>query len=289
LPFLYKLHYSLHIPSFWGIDRWGVWCMGVVGIVWMFDCGVGFYLTLPRLGGRRGKNADGVVATGAPRRTWWERWKPAWKIRRGASSYRLNLDLHRAFGLWLWVALFILAFTSISMNLNNELVRPILSRLSTLTVDAFDDRSAAALDKPIVPKLSFAEAIDIASAEARRHGWSEPVGAAYYGRLHGLYSINFFHPGDDHGSAGMGVKMIFLDAAAGALQGRRIPWEGTAADIFMQLQFPLHSGRIAGLPGRVFVSCMGLLVALLSATGIVVWFKKRAARIGQKATLRMGA
>ncbi len=174
------------------------------------------------------------------------------------------------------------------MNLNNEVVRPILSRLSTLTVDAFDDRSPAALNKPIVPKLSFAEAIDIASAEARQRGWSEPAGAAFYGRLYGLYSINFFHPGDDHGSGGMGVKMIFLDAASGALQGRRVPWEGTAADIFMQLQFPLHSGRIAGVPGQIFLSFMGLVVALLSATGIVVWFKKRAARIGQKAMVRLG-
>ena len=33
LPFLYKLHYSMHIPDFWGIDRWGMWFMGIVGIV----------------------------------------------------------------------------------------------------------------------------------------------------------------------------------------------------------------------------------------------------------------
>ena len=293
LPFLYKLHYSMHIPTVWGIDRWGVWFMGLVGIVWMFDAFVGFYLTLPRLGAQRGQSVEGQSSQGesdaiASRRTWWERWKPAWKIKRRASSYRLNLDLHRAFGLWLWAALLILAFTSISMNLNNEVVRPILSRLSTLTVDAFDDRSPAPLNKPIAPKLSFAAAIDIASAEARRRGWSEPTGSAFYGRLHGLYSINFFQPGDDHGSAGMGVKMIFVDAASGALQGRRVPWEGTAADIFMQLQFPLHSGRIAGVPGRAFLSFMGLVVALLSATGIVVWFKKRAARIGQKAMVRLG-
>jgi uncharacterized iron-regulated membrane protein len=76
----------------------------------------------------------------------------------------------------------------------------------------------------------------------------------------------------------MGVKMVFLDAATGALQGGRVPWEGTAADIFMQLQFPLHSGRIAGLPGRIFLSFMGLVVALLSATGIIIWLKKRAGR-----------
>lgn len=78
------------------------------------------------------------------------------------------------------------------------------------------------------------------------------------------------------------IKMLFLDAATGAMQGGRVPWEGTAADIFMQLQFPLHSGRIAGVPGRVFLSFMGLVVALLSATGIVIWLKKRAGRIGRK-------
>ncbi|MNF82050.1 hypothetical protein D3C84_643460 [compost metagenome] len=41
---------------------------------------------------------------------------------------------------------------------------------------------------------------------------------------------------------------------------------------------PLHSGRILGLPGRILVSFMGLMVAMLSLTGIVIWLKKRAAR-----------
>jgi hypothetical protein len=30
------------------------------------------------------------------------------------------------------------------------------------------------------------------------------------------------------------------------LLGERLPWKGTAADIFVQAQFPLHSGRILG-------------------------------------------
>lgn len=281
LPFLYKLHYSMHIPAFWGIEDWGVWFMGVVGIVWLFDCFVGFYLTLPKRAGERGPEGEDAPRTEL-RRTWWERWKPAWKIKRGASAYRFNLDVHRAFGLWLWAALFILAFTSISMNLNDEVVRPILSRISTLTPDAFDDVTPAPLNKPIEPKLDVTQAIDIASAEARRRGWDEPAGSAFYGTLHGLYSISFFQPGDDHGSGGMGVKMLFVDAMTGALKGGRIPWEGTAADIFMQLQFPLHSGRIAGIPGRVFLSFMGIVVALLSATGIYIWFKKRAGRAARK-------
>ncbi|WP_439543301.1 PepSY-associated TM helix domain-containing protein [Hyphomicrobium sp.] len=288
LPFLYKLHYSMHIPDFWGIDRWGMWFMGIVGIVWLFDCFVGFYLTLPRRAGQVSSEIEeqqSPVTNGA-RRSWWQRWKPAWTIKRGAGSYRRNLDLHRAFGLWLWAALLILAFTSISMNLNNEVVRPILSRLSSLTPDAFDDRTPVPSNKPIEPKLTFPQAIDIASEEARRRGWTEPAGAAFYGLEHGIYSISFFEPGDDHGSGGMGVKMLFFDGATGAPEGGRIPWEGTAADIFMQLQFPLHSGRIAGLPGRVFLSVMGVVVALLSATGMIIWFKKRAGRISKRRAAR---
>lgn len=281
LPFLYKLHYSMHIPDFWGIDTWGLWFMGLVGIVWMFDCLVGFYLTLPaRAGPGAGEPGQAVAGAGGPsRRTWWQRWKPAWTIKRGAGSYRRHLDLHRAFGLWLWAALFILAFTSISMNLNDEVVRPILGRISTLTPDAFDDRAPTAPGKPIEPKVTFPQAIEIARAEARRRGWEEPAGSAFYGLQHGLYAVSFFHPGDDHGSGGMGVKTLIVDGLSGAIQGARVPWEGTAADIFMQFQFPLHSGRIAGIPGRVFLSFMGLVVALLSATGIMIWLKKRAGRV----------
>jgi uncharacterized iron-regulated membrane protein len=282
LPFLYKLHYSLHIPDFANIDRWGVWFMGIVGIVWLFDCFVGFYLTLPTRARRNGAAVtvadDGMNDLPASvRRSWWQRWKPAWQIKRGASAYRLNLDLHRAFGLWLWAMLFIIAFTSVSMNLGNEVVRPILNTVSKLTPDAFDDRAPTPLNEPITPDVSFATAIDTARAEALRRGWTEPPGSAFYGQQYGLYAIMFYEPGDDHGSAGI-QKMLFVDGNSGALNGGRVPWEGTAADVFMQLQFPLHSGRIAGIPGRILLSVMGLVVAMLSLTGIVIWLKKRQAR-----------
>lgn len=282
LPFLYKLHYSMHIPAFANIDRWGVWFMGIVGIVWMFDCFVGFYLTLPSARSGPVANATGqplpLFGTAATRRSWRRRWRPAWQIRRGASTYRLNLDLHRAFGLWLWAMLFLIAFTSMSMNLGNEIVRPILNTISTLTPDAFDDRSPAPLNKPITPEVSYARAIETARAEAARRNWTEPAGGVFYGQQHGIYAILFHKPGDEHGSGGLGVKMLFVDGRSGSLVGGRVPWEGTAADVFMQLQFPLHSGRIAGMPGRILLSIMGVVVAMLSATGIVIWLKKRAAR-----------
>ncbi len=284
LPFLYKLHYSMHIPDFNNIDRWGVWFMGIVGIVWLFDCFVGLYLTFPQRA-RRSFSVGAAVSdavlddspAGVGRRSWWQRWRPAWQIKWSGSAYRINFDVHRAFGLWLWAMLLIVAFTSVSMNLGNEIVRPILSAISSLTPDAFDDRTPTPLNKPITPAVSFAGAIDAAKGEASRRGWDEPAGSAFYGQQYGLYAIMFFAPGEEHGSSGM-VKMLFVDGNDGAIVGGRVPWEGTAADVFMQLQFPLHSGRIAGMPGRVALSIMGIVVAILSATGIVIWFKKRHAR-----------
>ena len=47
VSFLYKLHYTMHIPEFWGSDRWGMRVLGVIAIIWTIDCFVGFYLTLP--------------------------------------------------------------------------------------------------------------------------------------------------------------------------------------------------------------------------------------------------
>jgi uncharacterized iron-regulated membrane protein len=76
----------------------------------------------------------------------------------------------------------------------------------------------------------------------------------------------------------MGVKTIHVDGMDGRILGDQVPWSGTAADVFMQLQFPIHSGRIAGIPGRLLISLVGIAVALLSATGVVIWAMKRARR-----------
>ncbi|MBP6655807.1 MAG: PepSY domain-containing protein, partial [Propionivibrio sp.] len=72
------------------------------------------------------------------------------------------------------------------------------------------------------------------------------------------------------------------DSEDGRLIGERLPWKGTAADLFVQAQFPLHSGRILGLPGRIAISVMGLVVAMLSVTGAYIWWRKRQGRRQRK-------
>lgn len=278
VSFLYKMHYTLHLPVMFGTDRWGPWLLGAIALIWTFDCFVGFYLTLPLRKRRRAPVAE--PAADKPQgsaRSFWQLWKPSWQVRWGAGSYRLNFDLHRAFGLWTWALLFILAFTAFSMNLYREIFIPVMSIVSKLTPSPYDTRQLAAL--PIEPRISYAEAIEIATREAHRRGWEEPAGYLYHSEYQGMYSIAFFRPEEGHGAGGVGHRELYLDSQDAHLLGDRLPWKGTAADVFVQAQFPLHSGRILGLPGRILISLMGLVVAMLSVTGVVIWWKKRTGRI----------
>lgn len=268
MPFLYKLHYSLHVPELWGIDRWGIWFMGGVAMVWLVDSFVGFYLTLPRR--QRTRPAGGA--------SWWQRWQPAWRVRWRTGGYKLNFDLHRAGALWVWGVLFILAFTSFSLNLYREVFYPLMSQVSQVTPGPFETRTPTPPDQSVASAVSYADILHRARSEAARRGWQEPAGSVFHASAFAAYGVSFFHPGGDHGSGGMGVKTLYLDSQDGRLIGDRVPWQGTAADVFVQLQFPLHSGRILGLPGRILMSVMGLTVAMLSVTGIVIWLRKRRAR-----------
>lgn len=264
VSFLYRLHYTLHIPEMWGIDRWGLWLMGGIAIIWVIDSFVGFYLTLPL---RREKAS----------KPWMQRWKPAWKIRWSSGGNKLNFDLHRAFSLWTWILLFILAFTAFSLNLYNEVFYPVMSKISKVTPTPFDTRPMAPIHKPYAPKVEYATVIQTAAQEAINRKWAEPVGSVFYTSAFDVYGVSFYKPGDDHGAGGVGPAYLYYDGA-GKLLGERLPWKGTAADIFVQAQFPLHSGRILGLPGRILISFMGVVVAMLSVTGVIIWWRKRASR-----------
>jgi uncharacterized iron-regulated membrane protein len=130
--------------------------------------------------------------------------------------------------------------------------------------------------------LTFKDVMAAAQTEADQRGWDKPIGSMWYAREFGVYRAEFYSPDEGHGAGGVGHKALFFDSLDGRLLGDWQPWHGTAADIFVQAQFPLHSGRILGLPGRILISIMGIVVAALSITGVVIWRRKSRARRDRK-------
>jgi uncharacterized iron-regulated membrane protein len=272
MPFLYALHRSLHLPG-----RWGVWLMGLVALAWMIDCLVGVYLTLPNY--RIPKTSDRQTAGYPIERSWRQRWKPAWLIKRGAGASRLNFDLHRAGGLWFWAVLFTLAMSGTYFNLAQEVFRPVVSLFGTLSpnpVQALPKRSGI----PPAPQLSFEAAIERARAllpEQARGMRPDFIG---YMPAQGLYRVGFQEAGRGKSAFILGFEQVFIDADTGQLKGRRGYGSGTSADKFLAWQFPLHSGQILGLPGRIVVCITGLATVMLSITGVLIWNRKRKSRGG---------
>ena len=107
------------------------------------------------------------------------------------------------------------------------------------------------------------------------------VSAIGYTSQQGIYNVRLRNGNDDSEVA----ANLYFDGLNGELLGDRLSWKGTAADIFAQAQFPIHSGRILGLPGRILVSLMGLVVAALSVSGVVIWWRKRRARVVRRSRL----
>ena len=283
MSWLRHLHESLHMPAFWGSDRWGFWLMGGIALMWLIDSFVALYLTLPRrLAARREASASAPVAA-TPKRSWLKRWQPSWMVRWRSGGYKLNFDLHRAGGLWVWAIIIVISFTSFSLNLYREVFYPVMSQISKTTPGPYETIKPAPFGSFIEPKISFASAIDIARAEGQRQGFEFAPGGIWYGGDFPFYNISFFDPADEMGTGGMGMSNIYVSADNGEVLGMYRPWHGSAADVFVQLQLPLHSGRILGLTGRIMMSVMGVFVVMLSITGIVIWERKRRAR---KATAR---
>ncbi len=249
LPFLYKLHYSLHLPKAWGIET-GVVFMGVLALLWVADSFIALGISFP--------------SRAAWRRTFVIRW------RQGGP--RRTFDLHRAGGVWTWLLVLVLAVTSVGMNLGPQVVRPVVSLFSTLTPSPF---ASMAPGPPAEPRVSLAEAVALGRAEARRRGWTAPAGGVFHSAEAGVWGVGFYEPGRDHGDGGLGNPWLYFDAGDGRPRGADVPGTGSRGDLFMQAMFPLHSGRILGWPGRVLVSAMGLVVASFSVTGVLLWLRRR--------------
>lgn len=249
VPFLYNLHRRLSMPG-----HWGEWLLGGIAILWLIDCFISLALAAPRK----------IFSL--------RRWRTALGVRWKATAYRMTFDWHRASGLWTWLVLGILAFTSIYLNLGDEIVKPLTGAVSTLSPTPYDQPRAVV--DPSLGQRSFDDILQLSerTGELVDRGYA-PTGI-YYDREAQIFMVDF----ENTSPFMFGFAWAAFDAITGRLIGTQLPGAGSGGDVFLQLQFPLHSGKIGGLAGRIFIAVMGVAIAVLSITGIVIWLKKRRAR-----------
>lgn len=266
MPFLYRLHYSLALGTI------GTLAFGLAALIWTVDCFVGFYLTLP-------------PKTPKPARTpLFDRWRPSWRVRWNSSPYKLNFDLHRAGGLWLWPLLLVFAWSSVSFNLPQAYV-PVMQALGA--VDARAVLVESALPAPrTAPALDFRKATrrgeELAEIEAMKQGLvplDEGERWIWHIPTSGLY-VYGFTTAADIGHHGGGTRVAF-DSNTGELRAVDWPSGVNGVNTFGNWLTALHMAQVFGLPYRIFVSALGIAVTMLSVTGVVIWLKKRSARAGR--------
>lgn len=273
VTFLYYLHYSLVLP-----EALGEGFMGIVALVWAGDCFVGFYLTLPRRRRRRTGNESEArrLSDGARARSFWQRWKPAWRIKTDAGPYRVVYDLHRASGLWVWPMLLVFAWSGFAFNLP-ETYTAVMSR-----VTKFEDiEHPPELVRPLSqPSIGWSQALAFGqhymAEQARLHDFTiNRPSSLIYRRETGVY---YYRVHSSRDLFNYGATSVAIDATTGAFRGVKIPTGQHAGNTFTTWIMALHMAMVFGLPMQIFVSVMGLTVAMLTVTGVVVWLKKRRAR-----------
>jgi len=270
MPFLYKLHFEL------ALGMTGIWILGIVALVWTLDCFIGFYLTLPRMYRSRRQALESNRA-GPP--GFWRRWRPAWLVKWNAGAFRLNFDLHRAGGLWLWAALLIFAWSSVYMNLWDTVYtwatraaldyRPVWSELRDLP-------------QPLEqPRLDWRAALStgerLMAEQAASHGFAveRPMDLSFDSGK-GLYNYSVRSSRDIRDK--IGRTQIYFDADTGALRLLDLPTGQYSGNTVTSWLAALHMADVFGLPWRIFVCALGLAVVTLSVTGVYIWWKKRVAR-----------
>ena len=264
MPFIYRLHYAL------ALDDFGVLLMGVVALLWTLDCFAGAWLTFPpptKRGAR--KNAS----------SWLARWKPAWKLRWREGSYKLNYDLHRAGGLWPWLMLLVLAWSGVAFNLNKEVYSPTMRLAFDMQPQVWElpARASAAPDLVMPWQQARLAGQQHMQALASREGF-EVAGAEALQFVPRVNAFRYRAKTSRDVNEKRGNTYVVFDAVDGRLLMAYVPTGKAAGDTLTTWLMTLHMAHIWGIPFRMFVTVLGVAVAMLSITGIHIWLKKRAGR-----------
>ena len=279
--------------------------LGVIALLWTINCFIGFYLTLPRT---VKKSHETHRKTVKKRASFIKRWLSAWKIRRKTNTFKLNYDVHHAFGLWLWLMLFVIAWSSVGFNLQ-QVYKPVMQAVVGLESregkegkegkerekgkSHKSDKFSAQVLPNVTPVINAtadivnkANSIEYVSKQANIAAQKNGVTVQKLLGIRWVAEDNQwqmrFKTDKDIGTHG-GASSITVDAATGKVEKVNFGYQssfGTKADQWLST---LHMGHISHgvshLAYQIFLALIGLAVVVLSGTGVYLWAKGRQQRL----------
>ena len=233
--------YKLHYSMHLG--EWMAWLLGLLSLLWVVDHAVAAALSFP--------NAA--------------RWRESFRIRRAARGHKRIFDLHRAIGLWLFPVTLTLAVSGVYFNWHEEF-KMAVNAISPLT-PRIDEQRQALAEPLLAPPIGFDEAVG-------RAGSAQVDGLAF-NAAKGLYWLRVY---DQRDIDPYGRRWIFVDAHDGRIMSDTHAADGSGGDVLLAWQFPLHSGKALGWPGRIAIFVTGIATCMFVVTGLLMWARKQSAR-----------
>ncbi|MBC3918472.1 PepSY domain-containing protein [Undibacterium sp. CY18W] len=273
MPFVYRLHYSLALGTA------GTSILGIVGLLWTLDCFIGMYLSFPA---RLRRNTSGHER--ADNKPWLIRWRSSWRVRwpggnaGNGAIHKLNFDLHRAGGLWIWAMLFVIAWSSVSFNLPG-IYNPTMAAL--FDQQTGDDAASETGVQQTGQLLSWQQARESGRFWMHRqsvlhHFHIEHEASLSYdaSRMEFRYTVRSSRDIRDKG----GATSIWLDAGSDAMKRFFAPTRQASGDTIRTWLTNLHKALLGGAWFKSLVTLTGMVVVLLCTTGSILWIRKRRAK-----------
>jgi len=248
LPIMHKLHNRLFLPTPIGRPLWGV-----VASLWSVMAVIGLILTWPATRPRV------------------RHWVNAWKLRRGLPFLPKNLNIHKATGLWFWLIILPIALSGITLGLERQVFVPAVQLASAWFEDVHETPDVETQTAPANMDFPVDDAIRGAQNFARTRGIDASISGVWLDHESRVYEIEF----GLKAAPGIGDGSVTVSAANGVVAGHSLAGTRSMEAMATAARERVHSGRVIGLPGRILVFICGWAVALLSITGVIIWFKRR--------------
>lgn len=205
---------------------------------------------------------------------WWPltgKVKQALTIKRNAGAARLNYDLHKTVGFYVSIGLLPILLSGIYFNLPDN-VNTLVGQFSSFERANAWNGIPSSYQSTVFPGGKSLTPGQVEALVLNRYPTGQLWMLALPVNEEGVYKV--WQRNVPELSRFVGYRDITVDRYSGEIVKIHESGTGTAGDVFLDWQWPLHSGHAFGWLGRILVLLFGLACPLLFVTGLIRWLQK---------------